>query len=497
MGGKKKNQPAQAGRKARKGKGRRRNPLGGILGEVVPGLTREAGKLLKEIVPAMLAFPTSGASAMASPNLALGGYGNSMALSAPAANGTYVKHTKAKMRSNRSGMNIRHREYVQDITFGEAGEYMNMVSAPINPGNRELFPWLAGIATRFETFRFNSLRFIYEPQCGTDNEGTVMMAVDFDAVDLPPVDKLQLMTYDGAIRSPPWFAGVYECAAYNLHKYKEYFITNSLTTPLSTDEKTYFVGNIYVATQSQSASFTAGELYVEYDVVLSTPQLSTISYVDGKYLIASRSTSGDYTTVLEAGDLDVMVGSTPDISNSQYVIPTPGGWLVSVSAFSADLTGSLETAVTTSSPAAGFEEASIYQVSNVNGQNYPAQPEGVAIYSAIVIQLNGPTFFRVLSSFIGLSTDVSFGVLITPIDASIMRVIGPLSSPVINPRPDRFTSFMHKREVLAKPKRNKPLLLEDSNPPPKVETLAKKLSSTPIFPGFKHPAVPVKSRVMP
>lgn len=497
MGGKKKkNQPVQTGQKARKGKGRRRNPLGGVLGAVVPGLTREAGKLLKEIVPAMLAFPTSGASAMATPNLALGGYGSSMALSAPAANGTYVKHNKAKMRSNRSGMSIRHREYVQDITFGEAGEYMNMVSAPINPGNRELFPWLAGIATRFETFKFNSLRFIYEPQCGTDNEGTVMMAVDFDAVDLPPVDKLQLMTYDGAIRSPPWFAGVYECAQYNLHKYKEYFITNSLTTPLSTDEKTYFVGNIYVATQSQSASFTAGELYVEYDVVLSTPQLSTISYVDGKYLAASRSQTGEYSTVFEAGDLDVMVGSTPDISNSQYVIPTPGGWLVSVSAFSANLVGELNTSVSTSSPAAGFEEASIYQVASVNGVTYPGNPEGVAIFSAIVIQLNGPTFFRVLSSFTGLTDSASFDVVITPIDASILRTIGPLSNPIINPRPNRFTSFMHKREMLAKPKRNKPLLLEESNPLPKGETQVKKLSSTPIFPGPKCPAVPVKSRVM-
>lgn len=484
MGGnrKKKGTPTTVG-KSKRGKGKRRNPLGGIAGMIVPAVSKEAGKLLKEVIPSLLAFPTSGASAMASPNLALGGYGSSMALSAPAANGTYVKHAKANMRSTKSGMNIRHREYVQDIVFGEPGEYVNVVAAPINPGNRELFPWLAGIAGRFETYRFNSLRFIYEPQCGTDNEGTVMLAVDFDAVDLPPVDKLQLMTYDGAIRSPPWFAGVYECASYNLHKYKEYFITNSLTTPTSTDEKTYFVGNIFVATQSQSASFTAGELYVEYDITLMTPQLSSIAYVDGLYVEGVRNTSGVYSETLRAGELDVMFEGE-DLANNTFVIPTPGGWNVTVTLTTTSGT-SLTTTVSTEIPPAGFSVASLYPVEFIEGQS------SFSFYSGMVMNLTGPTWFKILSSID--SPNVTYITLsILPIDVSILRALGPLGDPVINPRPGRLATFLRKRELMAKPCNSKQLLLgSNTSQDEKCKTLSSTTSKARTCP--RNLVVPLKS----
>lgn len=382
---------------------------------------------------------------MASPNLALGGYNTSMALSAPAANGTYVKHNKAKLRSNKSGMSIRHREYVQDINFGDPGDFNNMVQQPINPGNRELFPWLSGIATRFETYRFNRLRFIYEPQCGTDNEGTVMMAVDFDAVDPPPVDKLQFMTYDGAVRSPPWFAGCYECAPYNLHKYKEYYITPNLTTPTSTDEKTYYVGNIYVATQSQATPFTAGELYVEYDCVLSTPQLGTIQDVSGYVRSVLRDVLGNYTLLGETGALDVMTTyATPlSISNAEYLIPNVGAYFVIVTAQAANDVGVFTTTFSTASPPTGVTQASSLPIylenSNSSGDN-------CVIYG--VANLNDPVYFT-LSSGYALATDViNVQVYILPMDSTMLRFFGPLMTPVISPLPmSRMSAFLQRTAV--------------------------------------------------
>ena len=156
-----------------------------MVGSAAAGIARE---LIPELA-GLLAFPTSGAGAVASPGLALSrkGYSGSMALSAPAANGTYVKHGRARMKNAGAGMRVTHREYIEDVTFGGSGLYLNVIAEPINPGNRLLFPWLASIASRFETYRFNSLKFIYEPQCGTDTDGTVMIAVDFDAIDPPPV----------------------------------------------------------------------------------------------------------------------------------------------------------------------------------------------------------------------------------------------------------------------------------------------------------------------
>lgn len=442
MSGKKKKTGLKKATKKAVKKAVRGDFAGGLVGQVVPQVNRAARDLLKELLPSLLAFPTSGASAMASPNLALGGYNSSMALSAPAANGTYVKHNKARLRSNKSGMSIRHREYIQDITFGDAGTFNNIVASPINPGNREMFPWLSGIATRFETYRFNSLRFIYEPQCGTDNEGTAMIAVDFDAVDPPPVDKLQFMTYDGAVRSPPWFASVYACAPYNLHKYKEYYITNSLSTPTSTDEKTYYVGNLYVATQSQSAPFTAGELYVEYECVLSTPQLNSLQQVDGYITSAVRAPAGTYTLTYAEGDLDVMVDyATPNsINNATYLIPAPGGYFVIVAGQAVGDLGSITITLDTSSPPVGVTQASTVALFI---ENASILGDACIIYG--VANTNDPVYFSVSTNSNGIISDAQFNVLILPMDTTILRFLGPFFVPVINPLPgNRLESYLHK-----------------------------------------------------
>lgn len=444
-GNKKKKGLKKATKKAVK-KAVRGDLAGGIVGQFIPQVNKVAKDLLKEIVPALLAFPTSGASAMASPNLALGGYNSSMALSAPAANGTYVKHNKARMRSNKSGMSVRHREYVQDITFGTPGDFNNMVALPINPGNRQLFPWLSGISSRFETYRFNRLCFIYEPQCGTDNEGTVMMAVDFDAVDPPPVDKLQFMTYDGAVRSPPWFAGKYECAPYNLHKYKEYYITPELTTPTSTDEKTYYVGNIYVATQSQSTPFTAGELYVEYDVTLSTPQLDNIQSIAGYIAQTVRDIAGNYTLAYTTGELNPMINpSTPNsLTNADYLIPNPGGYIVIAMAQSANDTGvfNITIGTTINPPPSGVSVASdLFLFSDDVGSN------GVAISVHFIINLNDPVWFTIIASYALVTANTVIEVMILPVDTTALRFLGPFATPPVNPMMSRFEAFCKRRAV--------------------------------------------------
>jgi hypothetical protein len=419
---------------------------GGIIGQFVPQVNQVAKDLMREILPNLLAFPTSGASAMASPNLALGGYNSSMALSAPAANGTYVKHNKARMRSNKSGMSVRHREYVQDITFGTPGDFNNMVALPINPGNRELFPWLSGISTRFETYRFNRLCFIYEPQCGTDNEGTVMMAVDFDAVDPPPVDKLQFMTYDGAVRSPPWFAGKYECAPYNLHKYKEYYITSELSTPTSTDEKTYYVGNIYVATQSQSTPFTAGELYVEYDVTLSTPQLDNIQSVAGYITQASRSVAGAYTPIYATGELNPMINYffPNSIASADYLIPNPGGYIVIIIAQAVDDLGVFNVTIgtTINPPPTGGSVAGELFLFGEGGSG-----AGVAAAIHFIVNLNDPVWFTVTSSFSLAMASTTISLLILPVDTTALRFLGPFATPPVNPLMSRFEAFCKRKAV--------------------------------------------------
>ncbi len=425
-----------------------RDLTAGLVGQMVPGFPQAAKALSKELIPALLEalpFPTSGASAIASPNLGLTGYNHSMSLSAPAANGTYVKHTKARMRSSKSGMKIEHREYVQDISFSDAGQFSLAVSLPINPGNRELFPWLSGIASRFETYRFNYLRFIYEPQCGTENEGTVMAAVDFDAVDPPPVDKLQFMTYDGAVRSPPWFASVYECSSYNLHKSKEYYITRSLTTPTSTDEKTYFVGNVYVATQSMSTTpITSGELYVEYSVSLMTPQLDSISSDQSYFAHITRANNAAPEVITnEWGSLDVLFDPIGWFNGTaEIVIAEPGAYAVTV--MTGETAGNPSVSFSTASPPTGFIQAGLYQYNSINSANNVNYGVG----SCLVASLTGPLWLSIVISTEEFNGMQSF-LTVTPLDQTTYLGLAPFFTPALTPEIASRLQKLKKRLALA------------------------------------------------
>lgn len=209
-------------------------------------------------------FPASGMAAQATPSSGMG-----MSVSAPIANGNVIGVSKASIANTGSGIRVRHKEYITDVVHATPGIFETLLYENVNPTNSRLFPWLSSIAPRFETFRFNALKFIYEPQCATSSEGTVMLAVDYDAADDPPSDKTELMSYKGAVRSPAWFACCNSSASSDLRKSPNYYTRSASNT----DTRITNVGKLILAFQGESSGFTAGELYVEYDLQLDTPQL--------------------------------------------------------------------------------------------------------------------------------------------------------------------------------------------------------------------------------
>jgi len=187
-----------------------------------------------------------------------------------------IRAREAAFKSYPDGrVTVTHREYVADVV-AETSVFQN-VQFSINPGLRALFAWLFLIASRYESYSFRRLKFIYESMVSTSTAGAVVMAVDFDAADTPPVSKAQLLSYQGAVRSNVWKSCEYVCTSANLQKLKQYFMRS---TPLvsNLDVKTYDVGVLNIATTGIDlgvlSSLTVGELYVEYTVDLYTPQLS-------------------------------------------------------------------------------------------------------------------------------------------------------------------------------------------------------------------------------
>ncbi len=185
---------------------------------------------------------------------------------------TGVPNVSGSAYSSDGRMRIRHREYIADVS----GSVLFAASGySINPGDSSTFPWLSVLAAEFESYLFRSLRFEFETQKSASTSGSVMLAVDFDAADSLPVNKQQLMAYHNAVRSAVWEECCYSSSKKDLEKFgvQRYVRLGSLAANL--DIKTYDVGTLIVATQGEADTSAIGELYVEYDVELITPQISS------------------------------------------------------------------------------------------------------------------------------------------------------------------------------------------------------------------------------
>jgi hypothetical protein len=227
-----------------------------------------------------------------------------------------------------SPMKVRHREYILDVISDTDSSVFVNRQLPIQPGLSTVFPWLSTIAARFESYRFNRLRFIYEPVVPTTSSGSVMMAIDFDASDSAATSKVQLMSYHNAVRIAPWSQTHYESDQGDLWKFgTQRYIR---TSPTAGDIKTYDVGTFQIATQGVSVLGTndpqvLGELYVEYDVDFYTPQIESGTIQSTASLVCSGAGGPVFgNVVINSSSMDLV--SIPSIT--QLSINRPGTYLL-------------------------------------------------------------------------------------------------------------------------------------------------------------------------
>lgn len=173
-------------------------------------------------------------------------------------------------------MRVTHREYLCDVALRDV---LTVRTFALNPGLSTSFPWLSKLAERFESYLFRSLRVVYVPTVGTSARGSVVMAVDYDAADSAPTDKVSLLSYHGAVKTQVWSPAVMACDRPDLQKFGVQRYIRYGTAP-SPDIHAYDVGNLFVASYGADVSYDktdAGEIYLEYTVDLITPQMSSSS----------------------------------------------------------------------------------------------------------------------------------------------------------------------------------------------------------------------------
>ncbi len=241
-------------------------------------------------------------------------------------------------RKGRNGdIIVAHREYITDIS-GSVLFASN--SVPINPGLNGSFPWLSGVAQRFESYRFTKLRFCFETESPNTTKGTVLLTNDYDPSDAAPTSKSQAMAYRSAVRSPPWSDSCLQAIKEDLEKRATYFVRQG-NLSANQDIKLYDVGNHYVCTQGQADTSVVGELYVEYECMLMTPQLNAAG--------GGESISGSFTGSSNAlpfgstafnGNLPVGYSSTGTTSSvTTFTFTQPWSGYVTLALNGTGLTG--------------------------------------------------------------------------------------------------------------------------------------------------------------
>jgi len=174
--------------------------------------------------------------------------------------------------STKDGMRVKHREFIGQVA-GTTTSYAVKANYAINPGNANMFPWLSGLASRFDKFRVHNLVFEYRHQVSTTVGGTVGAYVDYDPVDAPAGTLSDAANVYRAEMAAPYddFSVRFNNRENSM---KSYFMTTQSPSAVS-EPQTHFPGQIIVfASGNPSSTDNIGNVWVDYDIELLLPQMT-------------------------------------------------------------------------------------------------------------------------------------------------------------------------------------------------------------------------------
>ena len=184
--------------------------------------------------------------------------------------------------ANRGSVIIRHREYLGDVNATTA---FTLQQYPINPGQQLTFPWLSQVAESFEEYRLRGAIFEFKSlssdavlsSATSSALGSVIMATQYDVLDEPFLNKMEMENYEFANSSKPscTFYHPIECKKSLTPGGGELYVRNS-AVPANADARLYDLGTFSIATVGMQAdSGVAGELWCTFEVELLKPKFNS------------------------------------------------------------------------------------------------------------------------------------------------------------------------------------------------------------------------------
>jgi hypothetical protein len=176
---------------------------------------------------------------------------------------------------------VRHKEYLGEVKSSQG--FAVQQSYPLNPGMSTTFPWLSGIAVKFQEYKIRGLVFHYIPTSGSAVSstnaalGSVMLQTSYRATDALPGSKVEILNEYCSNEVVPCdsMAHPIECDPKENPFNVQY--VRSRSVPAGETQLMYDLGITHLAVAgSQSATpVVLGDLWVTYEIELKKPILAS------------------------------------------------------------------------------------------------------------------------------------------------------------------------------------------------------------------------------
>jgi hypothetical protein len=233
-----------------------------------------------------------------------------------------VTTSKPQFESSGENLIVKHREFWHDESGGV--NPFELTAYELNPGQQEVFPWLANIASRFEKYKFRRLEVHYHPNCPTSTPGYFAIAIDADPSDQDPTNRSEMLAMEHAVTGPCWTQ--MRCKFPLGGNRIRYVRVGGY--PLNTDPRTSDCGKIYISKGDQVFPSGIGSLWVDYEIELMIPQL----HIDPPSMSTNRvlSTPFDNNWITTSQNLSQLDTYATIVSSNIFNVKRAGTYLLTL-----------------------------------------------------------------------------------------------------------------------------------------------------------------------
>jgi hypothetical protein len=160
-----------------------------------------------------------------------------------------------------------------------------------------MFPWLSGIAMMYEKYQFLDLCFEYVSRSPTSTSGMVVLSYDQDPSDVYPTEdeagRRRMLAAPGSVAGNSWLSSKCHVPHSVIVQLGERFIRNQAEAT-TIEPRTADSGIVWVGAFGVPTSQLLGDIFVEYKIRLSVPQITGVSApLDTEGIVASSLWEGD------------------------------------------------------------------------------------------------------------------------------------------------------------------------------------------------------------